>query len=177
VLVVAGFGHVIQYALESWWKKNKTRRKLRTGARGALCQIPEKDPVDSSAYVSSQRAAYRSAYSPLISSGFLPSPANCCHSTSIKAEQEQVEQRMWGASGLEMGYSTLYFAMDVGDDERVRRWPAFAGMSEGRALIRMTPIAFPPQPMGMSGATTPCVATPSITMSEPGPCGHGRSQD
>ena len=33
----------------------------------------------------------------------------------------------------------VYFTVDVGDDERVKRWPSFMGMSaDGKAVIQLT---------------------------------------
>lgn len=33
----------------------------------------------------------------------------------------------------------MYFALDVGDDERVRRWPSFVGTtSSGKSVVRLT---------------------------------------
>ncbi|KAI0889282.1 uncharacterized protein GGS22DRAFT_69515 [Annulohypoxylon maeteangense] len=54
---------------------------------------------------------------------------------SIKPEREHVDQ----ASDLIAG-QTMCFAIDVGDDERVRQWPSFVGMSGGKAIVRLTAI-------------------------------------
>ncbi|KAI1658374.1 hypothetical protein F4813DRAFT_47188 [Daldinia decipiens] len=32
----------------------------------------------------------------------------------------------------------MYFEMDVGDDERVRKWPCFVGLSNGKSIIRLS---------------------------------------
>ncbi|KAI0597742.1 hypothetical protein F4775DRAFT_216640 [Biscogniauxia sp. FL1348] len=57
--------------------------------------------------------------------------------TSIKAEQEEIEQRTRDPSLLEAG-QVLYFTIDVGDDERVRKWPSFVGLSDGKAIIQLS---------------------------------------
>ena len=45
---------------------------------------------------------------------------------------------------LEAGRA-MYFSLDVGDDERVRQWPSFVGMTNGKIIVRLTayPGAFP----------------------------------
>ncbi|KAI2464565.1 hypothetical protein F4781DRAFT_67456 [Annulohypoxylon bovei var. microspora] len=54
---------------------------------------------------------------------------------SIKPEHKHVDQ----TSAILAG-QTVCFSIDVGDDERVRRWPSFVGMSGGKAIVRLTAI-------------------------------------
>ncbi|CAJ2512741.1 Uu.00g008600.m01.CDS01 [Anthostomella pinea] len=62
--------------------------------------------------------------------------------TSIKPDREETEQRMRDDSIAEQGRS-MYFTLDVGDDERVKAWPSFVGMSDGRAVVQLK--AFQPE--------------------------------
>ncbi|RYP63119.1 hypothetical protein DL771_009413 [Monosporascus sp. 5C6A] len=57
--------------------------------------------------------------------------------TTIKPEEEQDEEPTRQTSLLESQDAHLYFAIDVGEDERVKTWPSFAGMSDGRAVLRL----------------------------------------
>ncbi|XDG09226.1 hypothetical protein ABKA04_008841 [Annulohypoxylon sp. FPYF3050] len=61
--------------------------------------------------------------------------ASCSTAPSIKPEREHVDQPSPIAPGR-----TLCFALDVGDDERVRQWPSFVGMSGSKAIVRLTVI-------------------------------------
>ncbi|KAI1077070.1 hypothetical protein F5B20DRAFT_280935 [Whalleya microplaca] len=92
VLVVAGFGHIIQIALRMFYKKAKARRRSRRASRNG---------------VSTSSSAY-----------------------SIEREKEQPEQR------VETG-QLMYFTMDVGNDDRVKHWPSFVGMEDGKAIVQL----------------------------------------
>ncbi|KAI0111747.1 hypothetical protein F4814DRAFT_364918 [Daldinia grandis] len=101
VLVVAGFGHVIQVALRMFYDRARARRRARRDAGGADdAEAGEKREDDGS----------------------------LC--SSAKPEQEHSRPRE--------NELCLYFAMDVGDDERVRKWPCFAGISNGKSIIRLS---------------------------------------
>ncbi|KAI0388069.1 hypothetical protein F5Y04DRAFT_16953 [Hypomontagnella monticulosa] len=54
---------------------------------------------------------------------------------SIKPEDEQVEDP--STLEAEKDNQAVYFAMDVGDDERVKQWPSFVGVSDGKTIIRL----------------------------------------
>lgn len=116
VLVVAGFGHVIHVALRMCYKRAKTARQERKA---------------SAANSENVTVAGSSA-------------------SSIKPMQEEVEQREQqpekreqlftrepSPSVLEAGQA-LYFALDVGNDERVKQWPSFVGMANGKAIVELT---------------------------------------
>ncbi|KAI1417005.1 hypothetical protein F5Y13DRAFT_103175 [Hypoxylon sp. FL1857] len=55
-------------------------------------------------------------------------------SNTMKPGQEQID-----CLGVLEAGNAMCFEMDVGDDERVKRWPAFVGMSEGKAIVQLTP--------------------------------------
>ncbi|KAI0841209.1 hypothetical protein F5Y06DRAFT_215616 [Hypoxylon sp. FL0890] len=63
-----------------------------------------------------------------------------CHSNSIKPNEKQFDF----PGVLEAG-KAMCFAMDVGGDERVKQWPSFVGMSDGRAIVQLTPCPVPGQ--------------------------------
>ncbi|KAI0007060.1 hypothetical protein F4779DRAFT_525890 [Xylariaceae sp. FL0662B] len=92
VLVVAGFGHIIQLALRMFYKKAKARRNSRRASRNDIAMAPSTYGIEQG----NER----------------PKP--------------QVEIRR-----------LMYFTMDVGDDDRVRRWPSFVGMSDGKAVVQL----------------------------------------
>ncbi|RYO76277.1 hypothetical protein DL766_000536 [Monosporascus sp. MC13-8B] len=106
VLVVAGFGHVIQYFCELYWKRAKDRRRQRSVSRSTATLTMEKEPV---------------------------SPSD----TSIKLEEERDEEPMRQTRLLKPQGTHLYFTIDVGKDERIKTWPSFVGMSDGRAVLRL----------------------------------------
>ncbi|KAH9887870.1 hypothetical protein F4778DRAFT_773722 [Xylariomycetidae sp. FL2044] len=76
-------------------------------------------------------------------------------SATIKPEQEQLEERGPDFPTREAG-NVVYFTMDVGDDESVRRWPSFAGMFDGKAVVRLTALteALPSTERHANKATT-----------------------
>ncbi|KAI1505254.1 hypothetical protein F5X99DRAFT_275833 [Biscogniauxia marginata] len=96
------------------------------------------------------RSASRSAAP---SEKFATTPSSA---TSIKPEQEEVEQRTREPSIVEAG-QVLYFTIDVGDDERVRRWPSFVGVSNGKAILQLKalPEVLSPDEARVSGAAGP----------------------
>ncbi|KAI0152148.1 hypothetical protein F4776DRAFT_14620 [Hypoxylon sp. NC0597] len=51
-----------------------------------------------------------------------------------KQEQEKAD-----CSGILEAGNAVCFAMDVGDDERVKQWPSFMGMSDGKAIVQLRP--------------------------------------
>lgn len=63
------------------------------------------------------------------------------HSTSIEPFHGGNEKRDQ-YQDLEPG-RVMYFAMDTGDDEKVRGWPCFVRMAGGRAVIRMAVVPEP----------------------------------
>ncbi|KAI2615555.1 hypothetical protein GGS26DRAFT_597183 [Hypomontagnella submonticulosa] len=54
---------------------------------------------------------------------------------SIKPKDKHIEDPDASEAG---GGRAVYFAMDVGDDERVKQWPSFVGVLDGKAIIRLT---------------------------------------
>ncbi|KAF2967527.1 hypothetical protein GQX73_g6034 [Xylaria multiplex] len=64
--------------------------------------------------------------------------------SSHTTEQTQVndEKHPTRVLALEQGQS-VYFAMDIGDDERIRQWPCIVGMVDGKAVVRMTAVPEP----------------------------------
>ncbi|KAI1137773.1 hypothetical protein F5Y05DRAFT_61760 [Hypoxylon sp. FL0543] len=66
---------------------------------------------------------------------------NTSSSSTIKPKEEQIDN----PGVLEAG-NAVCFAMDVGADERVKQWPSFVGMSDGKAIVQLTPCAEPFQP-------------------------------
>ncbi|KAI1764264.1 hypothetical protein GGR53DRAFT_494481 [Hypoxylon sp. FL1150] len=110
VLVVAGFGHVMHLALRVFYKRAKAKRRARK---------------------SSSSTAAPSVNVTLSSS-----------SCSIKPAREQTEPHeiceQPSPGALEAG-RPMYFALDVGDDERVKRWPSFVGLtSSGKSVVQLT---------------------------------------
>ncbi|KAI1206490.1 uncharacterized protein F4807DRAFT_463701 [Annulohypoxylon truncatum] len=61
--------------------------------------------------------------------------ASSSSAPTIKPEREHVDQASTPATG-----ESMCFAIDVGDDERVRQWPSFVRMSDGKAIVRLTAI-------------------------------------
>ncbi|KAI1379604.1 hypothetical protein F4677DRAFT_337703 [Hypoxylon crocopeplum] len=61
-----------------------------------------------------------------------PSQAN-----TIKPEVEQVDLAPRDSGIFEAG-QTVYLAMDVGDDERVRQWPSFVRTVDGKAIVQLS---------------------------------------
>ena len=69
--------------------------------------------------------------------------------TTVAPEQDQIEDperanstpNSQAESQTQITSQTqqVYFTVDVGDDERVKRWPSFMGMSaDGKAVIQLT---------------------------------------
>ncbi|RYP02419.1 hypothetical protein DL764_005798 [Monosporascus ibericus] len=106
VLVVAGFGHVIQYFCELYWKRARDRRRQRSVSRSTATSTMEKESV---------------------------SPSD----TSVEPEEEQDEEPMRRTSLLVSQDAHFYFNVDVGEDERVKAWPSFVGMSDGKVVLRL----------------------------------------
>ncbi|KAI2607065.1 uncharacterized protein GGS25DRAFT_317368 [Hypoxylon fragiforme] len=109
VLVVAGIGHLIHLAMKMCFKRAKAQRESRR-----LSQSTATDGRDCGKEVTGT-----------ISSN-----------TTIKPEVEQVDQRSSDPGLLEAGRA-VYLTLDVGDDDRVKRWPSFVGMTDGRAIVQM----------------------------------------
>ncbi|XXG98902.1 hypothetical protein Hte_005233 [Hypoxylon texense] len=112
VLVVAGFGHVMHLALKVFYKKTKAKRQARK--------------LSSSTAVTSENVTVTS-------------------SSAMKPAQEEIETkpppreiREQPSPGALKAGRAMYFALDVGDDERVRRWPSFVGMTNGKTVVRLT---------------------------------------
>ncbi|KAI2783324.1 hypothetical protein F4815DRAFT_442197 [Daldinia loculata] len=101
VLVVAGFGHVIQIACRMFYRRARARRRAR------------KDADDAEAGEAGRKREDIDSLCP-----------------SAKPEHEQ--------NSLRENELCMYFTMDVGDDERVRKWPCFAGLSNGKSIIRLS---------------------------------------
>ncbi|KAI0852778.1 hypothetical protein F5Y00DRAFT_272425 [Daldinia vernicosa] len=102
VLVVAGFGHVIQIALRMFYDRARARTRTRRDTEDVEAGGKRED-----------------------SDSLCPS--------ATPEEQEQGHNSRPRENEL-----CLYFAMDVGDDERVRKWPCFAGLSNGKSIIRLS---------------------------------------
>ncbi|KAI1482310.1 hypothetical protein F4774DRAFT_308994 [Daldinia eschscholtzii] len=111
VLVVAGFGHVIQIALRMFFKRARARRRARRDADDdndtemAAAGAGEKQDNDDD-----------------------DDDVDLCPTT--RSDQDQSDD-------LENGLC-LYFAMDVGDDDRVRKWPCCVGLANGKPIVRLT---------------------------------------
>ncbi|KAI8623009.1 hypothetical protein F5Y19DRAFT_468854 [Xylariaceae sp. FL1651] len=71
--------------------------------------------------------------------------------TVVERTQEQEEKHVGQVLDLEIGQNT-YFAMDTGDDERVRQWPCFVCMADGKAVVRLTAVPEPVSTPELSGA-------------------------
>ncbi|KAI1470886.1 uncharacterized protein F4812DRAFT_456896 [Daldinia caldariorum] len=112
VLVVAGFGHVIQIALRMVFKRARARRRTRrdaeAGGGAGAGEVEEEEEEEKREDVDTL------------------SP------TTHKPDQDQSDD-----DDLENGLC-LYLAMDVGDDERVRKWPCFVGLADGKSIVRLT---------------------------------------
>ncbi|KAI1386738.1 uncharacterized protein F4822DRAFT_325399 [Hypoxylon trugodes] len=108
VLVVAGIGHVIHVAFRMLFKKAKAKRQARKSGSNVTSAAPSVMMTDT---------------------------ATACsvRSDSVKPEQEHTDQ----LSVIEAGRA-MRFMMDVGDDERVKQWPSFVGMADGKAIVQMT---------------------------------------
>ncbi|KAL7627971.1 hypothetical protein AAE478_002167 [Parahypoxylon ruwenzoriense] len=101
VLVVAGFGHVIQVALRIFYKRAKAHRRERKASTSEKVVIA----------------------------------ASSSSGASVKPGRLQIDDQ---PGALEAGQA-VYFTLDVGDDERVRRWPCFVGMmADGKSLVQAT---------------------------------------
>ncbi|KAI3332153.1 hypothetical protein HD806DRAFT_184212 [Xylariaceae sp. AK1471] len=67
---------------------------------------------------------------------------NLSSRTSVGQIEGQDEKQIDRVLDLELGQK-MYFAIDTGDDERVRQWPCFVCMAGGKAVVRMTAIPEP----------------------------------
>ncbi|KAF3061057.1 hypothetical protein GL218_03711 [Daldinia childiae] len=101
VLVVAGFGHVIQIACRMFYRRARARTRARRGIDDAEAGETDREREDNDSFCS-----------------------------STKPEHEH--------NSLRENELSMYFAMDVGDDERVRKWPCFIGLSNGKSIIRLS---------------------------------------
>ncbi|KAI1126189.1 hypothetical protein F5Y10DRAFT_267323 [Nemania abortiva] len=72
-------------------------------------------------------------------------------SSRVEPKQRQNEKLANQALDLEMGRQ-LYFAINTGNDERVKQWPCFVCMADGTAVVRMTPVPAPTIAFELSGA-------------------------
>ncbi|KAI1776640.1 hypothetical protein F4818DRAFT_355335 [Hypoxylon cercidicola] len=114
VLVVAGFGHVMHLALRVFYKRAKAKRQAR------------KSPTSTAA------------------PSVIMTTVTSSSTSSIKPAREEIETkppareiREPSPGALEAGQA-MYFALDVGDDERVRRWPSFVGTADGKTIVQLT---------------------------------------
>ncbi|KAI1426392.1 hypothetical protein F5Y12DRAFT_794288 [Xylaria sp. FL1777] len=62
--------------------------------------------------------------------------------TTVEKIQVQSEKGVKSIPDLELGQK-IYFAMDVGDDERMQQWPCFVCVADGKAVVRMTAVSEP----------------------------------
>ncbi|KAI1811468.1 hypothetical protein GGS20DRAFT_593136 [Poronia punctata] len=113
VLVVAGFGHVLWLVIRRFYLRFK-------GGRKARCYTCSKEACVESRDISSS-------------------------STSVEKTQEEEDEEQQQQEKLyefETG-RTMYLAMDTGNDERVRQWPCFMYMADGKAVVRVTTVSGP----------------------------------
>ncbi|KAI0484868.1 hypothetical protein GGR56DRAFT_47551 [Xylariaceae sp. FL0804] len=122
VLVVAGFGHVFALALES------VARKCRTRYRHRYASDDEESNVSSN-NTAQEKDNRRSSSPP---------------GTSRHHEQQERSERTLYPTSTCTDRQELFFSIDVGDDERVRQWPSFVGMADGRAVVQLTAHPGPP---------------------------------
>ncbi|KAI8965586.1 hypothetical protein F5Y11DRAFT_295634 [Daldinia sp. FL1419] len=105
VLVVAGFGHVMQIALRIFYRRARgARRRTREETPDADVDVDVEDG-------SGKREDDDTIY-----------PTTNSEPTHSNASEDDF---------------CLYFTMDVGDDQRVREWPCFIGLSDGKAVVRL----------------------------------------
>lgn len=148
VLVVAGIGHLIHLAMKMCFKRAKAQRESRrlsqsTATDGRDCG-KEVTGTISSKYVPIHPLSFSLYYIGSSYTHYIFSPALLqlltkhlpTSSTTIKPEVEQVDQRSSDPGLLEAGRA-VYLTLDVGDDDRVKRWPSFVGMTDGRAIVQM----------------------------------------
>ncbi|KAI2621211.1 hypothetical protein GGR54DRAFT_92676 [Hypoxylon sp. NC1633] len=113
VLVVAGFGHVMQLALRMFYKRARARRRARKASASNTANNSDSEEK-------TEGEATQASSS----------------SNSIKPEVEQIDDR--SSVDLEAG-QPMYLTLDVGDDERVRQWPSFVGVAgDGKTILQLT---------------------------------------
>lgn len=147
VLVVAGFGYTFTHFAEKKFRKVKADVKM--GRRFS------RSTTFSRTTTKQKESTYSSA------------------ANSIRPEPSRVtlDLRDDRASRLEAGQcpspllvsspAVQYFSLNAGDDERIKSWPAFMGMSEdGQAVLCLTPMpsyvptsVLPVEPTPSSGNT------------------------
>ncbi|KAI0172185.1 hypothetical protein GGR52DRAFT_573325 [Hypoxylon sp. FL1284] len=113
VLVVAGFGHVMHLALRVFYKRAKAH--TRSGRRSA----PGTAMASENATIATSSASSMKA-------------------TVEEIEGQQDSPRPEPSPGILEAGQAMYFALDVGDDERVRQWPSFVGVANGKSIVQLT---------------------------------------
>ncbi|KAI0521421.1 hypothetical protein F5B22DRAFT_662544 [Xylaria bambusicola] len=62
--------------------------------------------------------------------------------TTIENSELQIEKMTTSIPDLENGQS-FYFAVDTADDERIKKWPSFVCVADGKAIVKMTAVPEP----------------------------------
>ncbi|KXJ92039.1 hypothetical protein Micbo1qcDRAFT_175041 [Microdochium bolleyi] len=132
VLVVAGFGHVFTHLAEKRLKKIADRRSERGLSIFSRSPSIAKPIMEGDGNFTSAAPSIRHEQSPSDNEQEKKRPSA---SPSLPPSPSRLE------AGCCDQPAAAYFMLDTGDDERVRAWPAFVGMSEdGKAVLQLTPV-------------------------------------